>query len=53
MFNSISVKSKINGKYTIEFIENLNKSIEQIIGDPNAIFIIDQNVKDLFRHDIA
>ena len=52
MSNSISVKSKINGRYTIKFIENLNKSIKQIIEDPNAIFIIDQNVKDLFKTEI-
>ena len=47
MFNSLIIKSKISGTYTVDFITDLNKQLSQL-NDNKSIFVIDKNVLNLF-----
>lgn len=49
MFNSIVIKSKVNEKYKVHFIENLQISLEKEIEKSSVIFVIDENVYKLFQ----
>ena len=50
MFNKLTIKSKISGTYSVDFIAELSKQLSQI-NDNKSIFIIDKNVLELFSED--
>ena len=52
MSNTFSIKSKIVGSYSVNFIENLNSAIAENSANPNYIFVIDEKIKYLFKDDI-
>ena len=50
MFNNLTIKSKISGTYSVDFIAELSKQLSQI-NDNKSIFIIDKNVLELFSEN--
>lgn len=50
MFNNLTIKSKISGTYSVDFIAVLSKQLSQI-NDNKSIFIIDKNVLELFSEN--
>ena len=52
MFNSMNIKSKINGEYSVNFIENLKSSLEKEVKQNNCVIIIDENVLNFFKKEI-
>ena len=52
MFNNLIIKSKVSGTYTVDFINDLSKELNQFINN-KSIFIIDKNVFDLFTDEFT
>jgi 3-dehydroquinate synthase len=50
MSKSLIISSKIRGNYTVHFIENLKSQLRQTVTS-NAVFLIDEVIKDLFKDD--
>jgi len=48
MFDNFSISSKISGKYSVNFIDDLNLQINNLATNDKAIFLIDAKVLDLF-----
>lgn len=51
MYKSFTVKSKINGEYTVDFISELQ--LEEIIQFPDVIFVVDRVVAGLFSEQLS
>jgi len=52
MFNNLIIKSKISGTYTLDFINDFSKKLNNF-DDNKSIFIIDKNVFDLFSYEFT
>ena len=50
--NKIKIKSKINGEYSVDFIDNLKVSLEKEIRKNNCVIIIDEKVLSFFKKEI-
>lgn len=53
MFESFSVKSKFNGSYTVNFIDDLTQQIIELAEDEKMVFVIDEKVFGLFSNSFA
>jgi len=51
MFNSFSIKSQIRGTYNVNFIEDLSTQLRHLVESKDIIFIIDENVANLFTNE--
>ena len=51
--NKMKIKSKINGEYTVDFIQNLKLSLEKEISRNNCVIIIDEKVLSFFKKEIT
>ncbi len=51
MFDNFSISSKISGKYSVNFINDLNLQINNLAPNDKAIFLIDSKVLDLFSQN--
>jgi 3-dehydroquinate synthase len=53
MFDSLTIKSKINGSYTVNFISDLIGNLRKDIESANCIFVIDENILKLFSTQLS
>ena len=53
MFEPLSIQSKINGSYTVNFIEDLSAHLAVLSADDKVVFVIDEKVNELFSADLA
>ena len=49
IFNTIVIKSKVIDEYKVHFINNLKDSLEEQLMRSSTIFVIDENVYNLFK----
>lgn len=47
-FSSFLVKSSVRGEYSVHFINDLEKKFQELTCEENLVFVIDENVKNLF-----
>jgi 3-dehydroquinate synthase len=53
MFEPLSIQSKINGSYTVNFIEDLSGHLAVLSADEKLVFVIDEKVNELFSAELA
>lgn len=53
MFELFSVRSNVNGAYSVEFSSNLDSILSSLGSDPNHVFIIDSKIPVLFSDHFA